>query len=122
MYDVRGSHRIDAPAAPARQAEIVKDRRRPGRTYNTCPALVPLLRNPTAGSAAGNLVPVDSFQIAAASAASAYPADVWLSLTAREQSAAIYREMRKLDVAYAALSSMESQADRQRGLLAAFAC
>jgi hypothetical protein len=106
MYDVRGSHRIDAPAAPARQAEIVKDRRRPGRTYNTCPALVPLLRNPTAGSAAGNLVPVDSFQIAAASAASAYPADVWLSLSTRELSAAIYREMRKLDVAYAALSLM----------------
>jgi hypothetical protein len=106
MYDIRGSHRIDAPAAPARQAEIVKDRRRPGRTHNASPALVPLLRNPTAGSAASNLVPVDSFQIAAASAASAYPADVWLSLSAREISAAIYREMRRLDLAYAALSSM----------------
>jgi hypothetical protein len=80
MYDVRGSHRIDAPAAPARQAEIVKDRRRPGRAHNASPALVPLLRNPTAESAAGNLVPVDSFQIAAASA---FPADVWLSLSAR---------------------------------------
>jgi hypothetical protein len=106
MYDVRGSDLIDGPAAPARQAEIVKDRRRPGRTHNASPSLVPLLRNPTAALAGGNLVPVDSFQIAAASAASVYPADVWLSLSTREQSAAIYREMRKLDVAYAALSSM----------------
>jgi hypothetical protein len=122
MYDVRGSHLIDTPAAPARQAEIVKDRRRPGRTHNASPALVPLLRHPTAGLVAGNLVPVDSFQIAAASAASAYPADVWLSLSAREQSAAIYREMRKLDAAYAALSLIGSQDDRQKELLAACAC
>jgi hypothetical protein len=107
MHDVRGSHRIDAQATPVRQREIVKDRRRPGRTHNASAALVPLLRNPTAELVAGNLVPVDSFQIAAASAASAYPADVWISMSVREQSADIYREMRKLDVAYAALSSIE---------------
>jgi hypothetical protein len=101
MYDVRNSHPIDAAAAPARQAAIVRDRRRPGRTHNASPALVPLLRNPPAGLVAGDLLPIDSFQIAAASAASAYPADVWLSLSTREQSAAIYRELRKLDAAYA---------------------
>jgi hypothetical protein len=106
MYDVRGCHFIDAPGVPARQAAIVKDRRRPGRTHNASPALIPLLRNPTAGLVGGNLVPVDSFQIAAASAASACPDDVWLSLSTREQSAAIYRELRKLDEAYAALSSI----------------
>jgi hypothetical protein len=50
---------------------------------------------------AGDLLPIDSFQIAAASAASAHPADIWLSLSTREQSAAIYRELRKLDAAYA---------------------
>ena len=55
---------------------------------------------------AGDLVPIDSFQTAAAWAASAYPADVWLSLSTREQSTAIYLEMRKLDEAYAALSSI----------------
>jgi hypothetical protein len=29
MYDVQDSHPIDAPAAPVRQAETAKDRRRP---------------------------------------------------------------------------------------------
>jgi hypothetical protein len=106
MYDVRDSHRIDAQANPVRQADTVKDRRRPGRIHDVSPALIPLLRGPTVGSVAGNLVPLDSFQVAAAWASSAYPADVWLSLSTREQSAAIYREMRKLDVAYAALRSM----------------
>jgi hypothetical protein len=106
MHEVRSSHRIDAQATPVRQEETVEDRRRPGRSHDASAALVPLLRNPTAELVAGNLVPVDSFQIAAASAASAYPADVWLSLSIREQSADIYREMRKLDVAYAALSSI----------------
>ena len=38
-----------------------------------------------------------SFQIAAARAVASYPADVWFSLSATEQSAAIYRELRKLD-------------------------
>jgi hypothetical protein len=102
MYGVR-----DAQAPPVRQAKTVKDRRRPGRIHDVSPALIPLLRSPTAGLVAGNHVPVDSFRIAAACAASAYPADVWLSLSAAEQSAAIYREMRKLDMACAALSSVE---------------
>jgi hypothetical protein len=39
----------------------------------------------------------DNFQIAAARAASSYPADVWLMLSPSEQTAAIYRELRKLD-------------------------
>ena len=49
MYDVRDSHRTDAQVAPMLQAEIVKDRRRPGRIQNISPALIPLLRNPTGG-------------------------------------------------------------------------
>ena len=107
MYNIRDSHCIDAQVTPVRQAATVKDRRRPARIQDVSRALIPLLRDPTAGSVAGNLVPVDRFQIAAAWAASAYPADVWLSLSTREQSAAIYREMRKLDEAYAGPSSME---------------
>jgi hypothetical protein len=107
MHDFRGSHRIDAQATPMRKVETVKERRRPGRIHDVSPALIPLLRSPTAGLVAGNLGPVDSFRIAAAWAASACPADVWLSLSAAEQSAAIYREMRKLDMAYAAPSSVE---------------
>jgi hypothetical protein len=55
-----------------------------------------------AGSVAGNLAPVDVFQIAASWAASAYPVDVWLRLSASERSAAIYRELRELDAACAA--------------------
>jgi hypothetical protein len=106
MYIIRDSHCIDAQVTPVREAETVKDRRRPGRIQDVSPALIPLLRDPTAGSVAGNLVPVDRFQIAAAWAASAYPADVWLSLSTREQSTAIDREMRKLNAAYAALSSI----------------
>jgi hypothetical protein len=94
-------------ATPMRQAKTVKERRRPSRIHDVSPALIPLLRSPTAGLVAGNLVPVDSFQVSAAWAASAYPADVWLSLSAAKQSAAIYREMRKLDMAYAALTSVE---------------
>jgi hypothetical protein len=80
VYDVRSPHCIDTQAAPLHQAETVKDRRRPGRIHNVSPAFIPLLRSPTAGLVAGNLVPVDNFQIAAAWAASAYPAEVWLSL------------------------------------------
>src|ERR1700747_415942 len=105
MYNFRDSHSIDAQDTPVRQAETDNDRRRPGRIQDVSPVLIPLLRDPTAGSVAGNLVPVDRFQIAAAWAATAYPADVWLSLSTREQSAAIYREMRKLDEAYAASST-----------------
>jgi hypothetical protein len=103
MYDVQDSHRIDAPAAPERQAEIVEDRRRPGRIHDVSPTLIPLLRNPRVGLAAGDLVPIDRFQIAAAWAD---PAAVWRSLSATERSAAIYRELRELDVAYAASNSM----------------
>jgi hypothetical protein len=102
MYDVRDSYRTDAQVAPLLQAEIVKDRRRPGRIHNISPALIPLLRNPTGGSVAGDLAPIDSFQIAAAWVASAYPADIWLSLSATDQSAAICRELRKLGAAHAA--------------------
>jgi hypothetical protein len=98
MDDVRVSHRIGAQVAHARQAET-KERRRPGRIHNVNPALIPLVRNPTAGRVASDLVPIDSFQIAAAWAASAYPTDVWLRLSATERSAAIYRELRKLDAA-----------------------
>jgi hypothetical protein len=42
-------------------------------------------------------MPSDRFQAAAARAIASYPADVWFSLSAPEQSAAIYRELRKLD-------------------------
>lgn len=42
-------------------------------------------------------MPSDRFQIAAARAASSYPADVWSSLGTSEQAPAIYRELRKLD-------------------------
>ena len=47
MSDVTDAD-LDAPVAPAHQAEIIKDRRRPGRIHNVSPALIPLLRNPTA--------------------------------------------------------------------------
>jgi hypothetical protein len=40
----------------------------------------------------------DRFQIAAERAAASYPADAWFKLSATEQSAAIYREVRKLDM------------------------
>src|ERR1700730_2312420 len=97
---------LDAPASPVQQAEIINDRRRPGRIHNVSPALIPLLRNPTAGAVAGDLFPVDSLQIVALWAASAYPADVWRSMSKTERAAAISREMLEMDVANAALSSM----------------
>jgi hypothetical protein len=106
MSDITNIHLIDAPVAPARQAEIVKDRRRPGRIHDVSRALVPLLRDPTAGLVAGDLTPVDSFQIVAVWAQSAYPTDIWFRMSVAERSTAIYREMRKLDVASAALSSV----------------
>jgi hypothetical protein len=40
----------------------------------------------------------DRFQVAAARATASFPANVWSSLSPAEQSAAIYRELRKLDV------------------------
>ena len=60
MSDVKDGDLIDAPVAPAHQAEIIKDRRRPGRIQNVSPALIPLLRNPT-GAVAGDLFPIDKF-------------------------------------------------------------
>jgi hypothetical protein len=103
MSDVKDANLIDASVAPAGQAEIVKDRRRPGRIHNVSPALIPLLRNPTAGAVAGDLFPIDSLQIVALWTASAYPTDVWRSMSKTERSAAISREMLEMDVA---LSSM----------------
>jgi hypothetical protein len=101
MSDFHGDHCIDAPAAPAHQAELIMDRRRPGRIHDIIPTLIPLLRDPQVGLVAGNLEPIDRFQIAAAWAASAYSPAVWRSLSVREQSAAIYRELRELDAAHA---------------------
>ena len=107
MSDIKDDHLIDAQVEPARQTEIVKDRRRPGRIQDVSPALIPLLRDPTAGLVAGDLVPVDKFQIAAAWAASAYPAAVWRNMSATERNAAIYRELRELDEAHAARRASE---------------
>jgi hypothetical protein len=106
MSDIKNSHLIGARAAPAHQAEIIKDRRRPGRIHDVNPALIPLLRNPTAGLVAGDLAPIDRFQIVTAWTASAYPADIWLNMNSTERSEAIRHEMRKLNAAHAARSSM----------------
>jgi hypothetical protein len=102
MDDVQDSYRIDAQSKRLRHAENVKDRRRPGRIHNISPVLIPLLRNSTEGLVAGDLVPIDRSQIIAAWAASAYPADIWRRLSPTERSAAIYRELRKLDAVHAA--------------------
>ena len=91
-YNDTDADLIDTPAAPAQRAEIINDRRRPGRIQNVGPALIPLLRNPT-GAVAGDLCPVDHPKIVALWAASAYPADVWRSMSATERSAAVSREM-----------------------------
>jgi hypothetical protein len=48
------------------------------------------------------LFPFDRFRIVVAWVASTYPANVWLSLSTTERSAAIYRELRKLGEAHAA--------------------
>ena len=45
MSDLQDDHYIDAPVAPARKTELIKDRRRPGRIHDVSPALIPLLRN-----------------------------------------------------------------------------
>jgi hypothetical protein len=102
MSDIKDAHRIDAQVAPARQADTPEDRRRPGRIHDVSPALIPLLRTPTAGLVAGDLVPIDRFQMAAAWAASGYPVAIWRGLSALEQSAVIYRELAELDAAHAA--------------------
>jgi hypothetical protein len=106
MSDFKDANLIDAPVAPAHQAEIIKDPRRPGRIHNVSPALIPLLRDPTAGAVAGDLFPIDSLQIVSLWAASAYPADVWRSMSKTERSAAVSREMLEMDVANVALSLM----------------
>ena len=92
MPNTKDADLIDASVAPAHQVEIIEDRRRPGRIQNFSPTLIPLLRNPT-GTVAGDLCPIDRPQIVALWAASAYPADVWRSMSATERSAAISREM-----------------------------
>jgi hypothetical protein len=56
---------------------------------------------------AGDLAPVDKFQIVAAWTASAYPADIWLSMSATEQAEAIDRELRTLDEAHASRSASD---------------
>jgi hypothetical protein len=91
--------------APLRHSDKGKDRRRPGRIDNVSPALIPLLRHPTGRSVAGDLAPVDRFQVVAAWTASAYPADIWLSMSETERAQAIDRELRKLDAAHAARSA-----------------
>jgi hypothetical protein len=45
MSGSKDDHYIDAPVAPAHGTELIKDRRREGRTHNVSPALIPLLRN-----------------------------------------------------------------------------
>jgi hypothetical protein len=45
-------------------------------------------------------MPSDSFQIAAARAASSYPTEVWFTISPSERVAAIYRELRKLDAEF----------------------
>jgi hypothetical protein len=98
MYDVSDSHPIDASVTPSPQAKPIKERRRTGRIDDISPALTSLLRNPAKVAIAGNTGPVDRFQIAAERAASSYTAIVWLTvLGPSERSAAIYRELRKLD-------------------------
>ena len=69
-------------------AEI--DRRRPGRIHAVSPALIPLLRK--AGAIAGDLFPINSLHLVALWAASAYPANVWRSMSATERSTAIDHE------------------------------
>jgi hypothetical protein len=45
MSGLKDYHNIDAPVAPARKAQLIKDRRRLDRIHNVSPALIPLLRN-----------------------------------------------------------------------------
>jgi hypothetical protein len=92
----------NSKGAPLRHAKTARDRRRPGRIDDISPTLIPLLRNPTAGLVAGDLAPVDRFQVVAAWTASAYPADIWLSMSATERAAAIDQELCKLDADHAA--------------------
>jgi hypothetical protein len=45
MSNSQDDRYIDAPVAPARKAQLIKDRRRLDRIHNVSPALIPLLRN-----------------------------------------------------------------------------
>jgi hypothetical protein len=54
-------------------------------------------------------MPSDRFQTAAERAASSYPTEVWSTLSPSERTAAIYRELRKLD-AESARESEQSEA------------
>jgi hypothetical protein len=58
MSDFKTDHYIDAPIAPARQTELVTDRRRPDRIHDVSPALIPLLRNPAGVAVVDDLVPM----------------------------------------------------------------
>lgn len=109
MSALVNSNVLAAPAVPVRQAEPIKDRRRPGRIHDVSTALIPLLRNPAAGLTAGDLAPLDSFQIIAAWAASAYPANVWLTMSATERSKAIDRELGALEAAQIAKATKPRQ-------------
>jgi hypothetical protein len=97
MHDVSDSHPTDASVTPSPPAKPIKERRRAGRIECISPALTSLLRNPAKVAIAGEIGPVDRFQIAAERAALTYTAIVWTVLGPSEQAAAIYREMRKLD-------------------------
>jgi hypothetical protein len=66
MSDIKDAYRMSASVVHARQAQTGTDRRRPGRIHDVSPALIPLLRSPTAGLVSGDLVPIDRLQIAAA--------------------------------------------------------
>jgi hypothetical protein len=58
MSDFQTDHHIDAPVAPARQTELVTDRRRPDRIHDVSPALIPLLRNPAGVAVVDDIVPM----------------------------------------------------------------
>jgi hypothetical protein len=58
MFDFQDDHRIDALVAPARKKEIIKDRRRLGRTHDVSPALFPLLRNAATVAIVDDIYPI----------------------------------------------------------------
>jgi hypothetical protein len=56
MY-IHGDH-IDAPIAPAHEAALIRDRRRPGRIHDVSPELIPLLRTSSEVRVGDDIVPV----------------------------------------------------------------
>jgi hypothetical protein len=58
MSVFKTDHYIDVQDAPARQTELVTDRRRPDRIHDVSPALIPLLRNPAGVAVVDDLVPM----------------------------------------------------------------